>query len=474
MSNSTIIEKKIESLQSLLNEHPNDLETILTYAEYQMRFGSRLEALQAYQQALAIDNDIFEAHLGLSVIYMHHGLYEEGFTELLKVLQSDYKNADARIYYDYFASTHEPGKEIIDGYNKVNSYDYTIKDLRTLQAYFDSLKELSELAISGLDDKIRDNDGEMIYEYQKEVALKRNEDIEVFKNNLVQIETNLLSSIDEIKKKKRDELEKIALEEENKRLEEEALIAEEELRRIEEERRREEEERLRLEEEIRQAEEELRRAEEERRRIEEEARRAEEERLRKEEEERRAEEERIRLEEEARRAEEERIRREEEERRAEEERIRLEEEARRAEEERLRREEEERKAEEIRQKMAKYDNLRPALCEAMQAIGKHRGVNSVILIERGGLEIATISPEHDYSIYPKFTSEVLELIDSHYTGGSPAPLLYAVLEYKGGLIALRVVASNYLLAVIAGSSSNFGVLRYSMEKVSEKLCEMLD
>ena len=499
----TTIEGKIEALKSLLSEYPDDLETIITYAEYQMRFGSRLEALQVYQNALSVNADNSEAHLGLSVIYMHHGLYEEGFSELIKILQFDYKNIDARIYYDYFASLHEPSKTITDEYNKLPSYDYSLQDLRVLEAHFDSLTELSDLHIAGYNELLEDADGSILYEYGREVALKRQEDIEGFKNHLVRIEGNILASIDDIKQSKREALEEKILDDEKLKMNEEADILEEERRKEEEERRRieeerraeeerrrrEEEERRRIEEEerrrreeeerIRREEEErIRREEEERLRIEEEERlrREEEERIRREEEERirREEEERIRREEEARRAEEERIRLEEEARRAEEERIRREEEERRAEEERIRREEEERKAEEERKKREKYDNLRPALCEAMQSIGKHRGVNSVLLLEKGGVEIAAISPELDYSDYPNFTSEVVELIDSHYVDGAPSPLVYAVLEYKGGLIALRVVASKYLLAVIAGSSSNFGVLRYSMEKVSEKLCEMLD
>ena len=499
----TTIEGKIEALKSLLSEYPDDLETIITYAEYQMRFGSRLEALQVYQNALSVNADNSEAHLGLSVIYMHHGLYEEGFSELIKILQFDYKNIDARIYYDYFASLHEPSKTITDEYNKLPSYDYSLQDLRVLEAHFDSLTELSDLHIAGYNELLEDADGSILYEYGREVALKRQEDIEGFKNHLVRIEGNILASIDDIKQSKREALEEKILDDEKLKMNEEADILEEERRKEEEERRRieeerraeeerrrrEEEERRRIEEEERrrreeeerrrrEEEERIRREEEERLRIEEEERlrREEEERIRREEEERirREEEERIRLEEEARRAEEERIRLEEEARRAEEERIRREEEERRAEEERIRREEEERKAEEERKKREKYDNLRPALCEAMQSIGKHRGVNSVLLLEKGGVEIAAISPELDYSDYPNFTSEVVELIDSHYVDGAPSPLVYAVLEYKGGLIALRVVASKYLLAVIAGSSSNFGVLRYSMEKVSEKLCEMLD
>ena len=415
----TTIEGKIEALKSLLSEYPDDLETIITYAEYQMRFGSRLEALQVYQNALSVNADNSEAHLGLSVIYMHHGLYEEGFSELIKILQFDYKNIDARIYYDYFASLHEPSKTITDEYNKLPSYDYSLQDLRVLEAHFDSLTELSDLHIAGYNELLEDADGSILYEYGREVALKRQEDIEGFKNHLVRIEGNILASIDDIKQSKREALEEKILDDEKLKMNEEADI-------LEEERRKEEEERRRIEEE--------RRAEEERRRREEEERR----------------------------------------RREEEERIRREEEERRAEEERIRREEEERKAEEERKKREKYDNLRPALCEAMQSIGKHRGVNSVLLLEKGGVEIAAISPELDYSDYPNFTSEVVELIDSHYVDGAPSPLVYAVLEYKGGLIALRVVASKYLLAVIAGSSSNFGVLRYSMEKVSEKLCEMLD
>ena len=262
----TTIEGKIEALKSLLSEYPDDLETIITYAEYQMRFGSRLEALQVYQNALSVNADNSEAHLGLSVIYMHHGLYEEGFSELIKILQFDYKNIDARIYYDYFASLHEPSKTITDEYNKLPSYDYSLQDLRVLEAHFDSLTELSDLHIAGYNELLEDADGSILYEYGREVALKRQEDIEGFKNHLVRIEGNILASIDDIKQSKREALEEKILDDEKLKMNEEADI-------LEEERRKEEEERRRIEEERRAEEERRRREEEERRRIEEEERR---------------------------------------------------------------------------------------------------------------------------------------------------------------------------------------------------------
>ena len=432
MMAKTTIERKIDDLAALIAEHPDDLEALIAFAEYQMRFGSRLEALQAYQHAIAVDKRSYEAYSGLAVIYMYQGLFRDGYSELLKVLREDSKNSGARLLYRYFSADHEPDAETAKEYGEIPDYKLTLRDIRILKVYYDSLEKLSDMAVSGYEESFLESGGDFMCEYNKEVAAKRKGELCRFSEFLSGLESGIL---DELLAEKR------RLEEEERRRREE----EERLRREEEERlRREEEERLRLEEEIRQAEEEIRRAEEEARRIEEEARKAEEERLRAEEEARREEEERLRAEEEARRAEEERLRAEAE-----------------------------RKAEEERAKREKYESVRDASVEILRGVAKSKGVKRVILLERGGFEIASVaSEEGDGPDYPVFSAEVMSLIDSHCLEGI-SPLVYTVLEYKGGLIAMRMLDSERMFVVVAGTGSSFGVLRYNMEKVRDSLLSLL-
>ena len=448
MMAKTTIERKIDDLAALIAEHPDDLEALIAFAEYQMRFGSRLEALQAYQHAIAVDKRSYEAYSGLAVIYMYQGLFRDGYSELLKVLREDSKNAGARLLYRYFSADHEPDAETAKEYGEIPDYKLTLRDIRILKVYYDSLEKLSDMAVSGYEESFLESGGDFMCEYNKEVAAKRKGELCRFSEFLSGLESGILDELlaekrrlEEEERRRREEEERLRREEEERLRREE----EERLRREEEERlRREEEERLRLEEEIRQAEEEIRRAEEEARRIEEEARKAEEERLRAEEEARREEEERLRAEEEARRAEEERLRAEAE-----------------------------RKAEEERAKREKYESVRDASVDILRGVAKSKGVKRVILLERGGFEIASVaSEEGDGPDYPVFSAEVMSLIDSHCLEGI-SPLVYTVLEYKGGLIAMRMLDSERMFVVVAGTGSSFGVLRYNMEKVRDSLLSLL-
>lgn len=429
----TIIERKIDDLGALISKNPDNLEALIAYAEYQMRYGSRLEALQAYQHAISVDSESFEAYAGLAVIYMRQGLSKDGYESLIAILKKDPENVPARLFYKYFSSEHAPEAEIEEAFVSLPDYEITLKDIRVMKAHYDSLMALSELAISGYEDLMVENSDDFLCEFKREVASKRKDEMNRFFLFLSGIEGRM---IDELMAEKR-------------RLEEEERIRLEEEERI----RREEKERIRREEEAIRAEE-ARKAEEERLRLEEEERirREKEERIRLEEEARLAEEERLRLEEEIRIAEEE-IRKAEEE-------ARLAEEARKAEEERLMREE-------------KYNVIREQAEELLKSLSKNRGVKKVILLEKGGFEVASVMSEGFEDLgYSEFVSEVVSLIDSHCVEDTP-PLLYSVLEYKAGLIVIRMLDSNYMFAVISGSGANFGVLRYAMEKVKEGLSSLL-
>ncbi|MCQ2736637.1 MAG: hypothetical protein MJ234_05475 [bacterium] len=451
----TIIERKIDDLGALISKNPDNLEALIAYAEYQMRYGSRLEALQAYQHAISVDSGSFEAYAGLAVIYMRQGLSKDGYESLIDILIQDPENVPARLFYKYFSSEHAPEAEIEEAFASLPDYEITLKDIRVMKAHYDSLMALSELAISGYEDLMVENSDDFLCEFKREVASKRKDEMNRFFLFLSGIEGRMMDEL-LAEKHRLEEEERIRLEEEERirREEEERIRREEEARRAEEARKAEEE-RIRREEEER-----IRREEEERIRREEEARRAEEERLRLEEEER------LRLEEEARLAEEERLRLEEEIRIAEEEirraeeEARLAEEARKAEEERLMREE-------------KYNAIREQAEELLKSLSKNRGVKKVILLEKGGFEVASVMSEGFEDLgYSEFVSEVVSLIDSHCVEDTP-PLLYSVLEYKAGLIVIRMLDSNYMFAVISGSGANFGVLRYAMEKVKEGLSSLL-
>jgi len=176
---------------------------------------------------------------------------------------------------------------------------------------------------------------------------------------------------------------------------------------------------------------------------EEERRREEEDRRRKEEEERR------------RREEEDRRRREEEEERRREE----EEERRREEEDRRRKEEEERRVRE-EEKMSVLGEI---FGSKLDEFASHKMVSEVLLVqaETGNIvkSSQTFSSENFADIVAKGVSFVRTW----------QKMDYWVIEYQQGLIFVKLIARNLILVVIGGIGSNFGALRFVIDRNEKNL-----
>ena len=186
------------------------------------------------------------------------------------------------------------------------------------------------------------------------------------------------------------------------------------------------------------------------------------ERLREEEErERIEEEERIRVEEEERLRieEEERIRVEEEERLRveEEERLRVEE------EERLRVVEEEREKEEkqalAEQRKAKLSSV---FGDKLDKFASHKMVSEVLIADLSGL-IVKSSDNFNAPHIGSIIAEGLAFVKSWNK------MDYWVIEYQQGLIFVKMIAKDLILVVIGGIGSNFGALRFVIDRNEKDL-----
>ena len=165
----------------------------------------------------------------------------------------------------------------------------------------------------------------------------------------------------------------------------------------------------------------------------------------------------------ARLAEEQRIREEKE--RAEEE------ERRRIEEERRRIEEEQNRENEIIQRYAELSkHLEPELV----SFAKNKGVIGVALIDRSGRKIASVINESmAEDKFADFANRAISIITDHRASSKGNSLLYWVLEFENGLIAIRLVDSERALLMGAGVGATFGILRYAMEKTKENIIQVL-
>ena len=176
------------------------------------------------------------------------------------------------------------------------------------------------------------------------------------------------------------------------------------------------------------------------------------------------EEERRRLEEEERRIleEEEKRRLEEEEKRRleEEERRRLEEEERRRLEEEERRrleEEEERKLEEER-----LGKLGEIFGSKLDDFASHKMVSEVLLVHSTG-SVVKCSQSFANENFADIVAEGVSFVKSWH------PMDYWVIEYQQGLIFVKLIAKDLILVVIGGIGSNFGALRFVIDRNEKNL-----
>lgn len=180
------------------------------------------------------------------------------------------------------------------------------------------------------------------------------------------------------------------------------------------------------------------------------------------------------------RLEEERIRLEAEEaerrRLEEEERIRLEaEEAerRRLEAERRRIEEEERKKRELEEK---YGGVARAIESDFNAFAKNKGVSAVILLSQDSYIVSSVlNTEMNLEKSAEFILKAMSLIKKYHTPSNDvSELIYWVLEFEKGQIAFSLIDPAHIFVTFTDSMANFGVLKYSIDKMKEIISKALN
>ncbi len=186
----------------------------------------------------------------------------------------------------------------------------------------------------------------------------------------------------------------------------------------------------------------------------------------------------VRAEEEERLAVQRRREEEEEARRVEEENKRLEQQRLIEEQERLKAEEELRRLEEekrLESELAeKYSKICSVIEPEIQAFVKNKGVIGSVLFNREGNNISSCFNEAaDETKLISFANSAIEKISQHRLGNAESELVYWVLEFERGLIAIRLIGSGHVFLTLAGSGANFGVLRFSIEKIKDSIEQSL-
>lgn len=370
------IENQIDEFEALKSEYPENLSAYMALAEYNFITGNYLSAICAYQNILKQDTDITSARLNLALLYMVYKFYNEGFSEFLSLLKQEPNNIFYYLFYKYYSGKYEIPAEQAKDFSEITERNYSIKELDLFLNYIKAFIERIDIEISEYQEMVLKNETLLIFQYRKELALRRKQEFTEIYDFVSVIKDKILAAIIEEREAKLREEQRIREEEEARRQEEERRVREAELKAIEEERLREEAE--------------LRRIEEEKNR-----------------------------------------------------------------------------ENEILQKYAK---LSSKVESELLALSKNKGVLVTVLTDRSNRKIASVLNDSiDEEKLIKFANCAIDIISEHRENDAGASLLYWVLEFGRGLIAVRMIDSEKILLTVAGTGANFGVLRYAIEKTKESI-----
>lgn len=174
----TTIDLQLEKLREVLALNPDDIPTLMAYAEYHFRKGKRFEALQAYQKIAVLKQDIIDVYLALAKIYMLQNLIQESYRELLKVFELAPGNVEAHVLFDRLFDITPPPDEMKEDFDMYRVKDPGLEDLQIYKYEKILEREKIEQEISQLESIMNNSDDEPIYEYNYEMALKRRKSID--------------------------------------------------------------------------------------------------------------------------------------------------------------------------------------------------------------------------------------------------------------------------------------------------------
>lgn len=114
METLTVLERQIENLRRTLEASPDDAGNLRAYAEACLRRDQRLEALQAYQRLLKVE-ETPDAHLALARLFARQGHYAEAYAQLRRLFALDPQDLGGHAMIVWLQK-HEPVPDDLSGH----------------------------------------------------------------------------------------------------------------------------------------------------------------------------------------------------------------------------------------------------------------------------------------------------------------------------------------------------------------------
>lgn len=180
-----------------MSEYPDDVSAIMAIAEFHLRRGRNLEALQAYQKVVSLKEGTHRevdvnAHLGLARIFMLQNMIIEAYKELLYVFEIAPRNVEGRVLYTWLSHIEQPPSDTQEAFgNYQRNEQPELQDLKVFRHQKELERSILDQEISQFESIMNEHEGEPIYEYHYEMAILRKKHMEEMMNYIDILESHI-------------------------------------------------------------------------------------------------------------------------------------------------------------------------------------------------------------------------------------------------------------------------------------------
>jgi len=122
-----------------------------------------------------------------------------------------------------------------------------------------------------------------------------------------------------------------------------------------------------------------------------------------------------------------------------------------------------------------FESIQESISSLLAALAKTKGVTAVFVVDRDGtLVFRDMKETADETIISAAVRDGVAILEE-FRKDSPdyRPYLYWVLEFEKGIMVMRSVSNDFSLLAVGQAGTNFGALRYSIDKNKVSLEEVL-
>ena len=175
----TSLDHQIDKYEEMITQRPEDVPSLMLYADANLKRGKKLAALSCYQKIIKIDPYNVKAKNAIIRIYIYQRMINEAYIELVKLLGEAPHNVEARFLLTQLQKKNvPPSEEIMENLNSLPEFSPELESVR--QFSDELLKEKYDLEeqIKDYHDTLNNFPDDIFLEFDLQMCLKRKTNIE--------------------------------------------------------------------------------------------------------------------------------------------------------------------------------------------------------------------------------------------------------------------------------------------------------